>query len=398
MAKKTKTSDAVQEQKIVTKYDKKVQRRKEEEKRAKRNRKITVFTAAAVAAAVIICIILGSVSNYNRIHKEYISVDNDPISQIEFDFYYALSKSNLLNTTLYGTMTYESYFASYMGYDSSKADAKQTYGSTDYTWYDYFANGTVTTIKEFKAVLKAADEAGFAYDTAQEDYDTFIADLSSDAESNGVSLKEYYKNVFGSHATEKNLKESIQEYLKAIAYQEQLETELAATDEEVAAYYQENKADYDTVDYRSFVIKAETADDTDSMEAAKKKAEEMAAAVTDEASFVQLCSQYATEEEKDTYAEDSASLTSNASKSSLDTDIADWLFAEGRTAGEVTTVEDTTNSQYTVLYFVKRSYDSSNDEVIATKLLSESYSELISGYTDEMTVGNKRNRIKMLTE
>lgn len=398
MAKKTKTSETAQEQKIVTKYDRKVQRRKEEERKAKRNHDITVFTSVAVAAAVIICIILASISSYNRIHKEYISIDNDPISQIEFDFYYAVAKSDMLNTTLYGTMTYESYFTSYMGYDSSKADAKQSYASTENTWYDYFANATVTKIKEFKALIKAADAAGFTYDTAQEDYDSFVEGMNTQAANSGLSLKEYYKETFGGHATEKNLKESIQTYLKAVAYQEQLQTEFAATDEEITAYYNENKADYDTVDYRSLAIKAETADDTASMEAAKKKAEEMAAAVTDEASFAELCKQYAAEDEKEKYADTTASLNSGVSKASLNTELADWLFAEGRTAGEVTVIEDTANLQYTVLYFVNRSYDSANNETIASQLLSQRYNELITGYTEEMTVENKKNRIKMLAE
>ena len=61
-------------------------------------------------------------------------------------------------------------------------------------------------------------------------------------------------------------------------------------------------------------------------------------------------------------------------------------------------IEDTDNSQYTVLYFVKRSYDSANDETIGYQLLSQKYSDLITGYTDNMTVENVRNRIKMLSK
>ena len=45
------------------------------------------------------------------------------------------------------------------------------------------------------------------------------------------------------------------------------------------------------VDYRSFTITAETAGDTASLAAAKTKADAMAAAVTDEASFAQACTQ-----------------------------------------------------------------------------------------------------------
>lgn len=101
-----------------------------------------------------------AVSNYTKVHKKFIEVDNTPVSQIEFDFYYGVAKSDLLNSSLYGTMTYASYFTSYMGYDTGKSDASQKYASSDNTWYDYFANTAVTKIKEFKALNKAADDAG----------------------------------------------------------------------------------------------------------------------------------------------------------------------------------------------------------------------------------------------
>lgn len=80
-----------------------------------------------------------AVSNYTKVHKKFIEVDNTPVSQIEFDFYYGVAKSDLLNSSLYGTMTYASYFTSYMGYDTGKSDASQKYASSDNTWYDYFA-------------------------------------------------------------------------------------------------------------------------------------------------------------------------------------------------------------------------------------------------------------------
>ena len=53
-------------------------------------------------------------------------------------------------------MTYGDYYTSYMGYKTSQSDKSQEY-STDYTWYDFFANSAVSTIKETKALLKDAD-------------------------------------------------------------------------------------------------------------------------------------------------------------------------------------------------------------------------------------------------
>lgn len=125
-----------------------------------------------------------------------------------------------------------------------------------------------------------------------------------------------------------------------------------------------------------------------------------AAAVTDEASFAQACTQYAaTDEDKEKYADETASLSKSAKKSSVtNSSLADWLFTQDRKAGEVTVIEDTDNSAYIVAYFISRSYDESNNTTIANQLLSQKYNELITGYTDNMSVNNIKNRIKMLSE
>ena len=101
--------------------------------------------------------------------------------------------------------------------------------------------------------------------------------------------------------------------------------------------------------------------------------------------------------EKDTYESDDASLKSKTKKSSADNVIADWLFDSDRKAGDITVIEDKDNNQYYVVYFISRDYDSSNDTTIGQTVLSNKYSELIKGYTDNMKVDNKKNRIKMYT-
>lgn len=73
-------------EKVVTKYDRKMQKRKEAERKEAKRRFITKWVCIAVLAGVI----LGSGTaiglKLNGIYKDYIEVDNDKISQIEFDF------------------------------------------------------------------------------------------------------------------------------------------------------------------------------------------------------------------------------------------------------------------------------------------------------------------------
>ncbi len=400
MAKNNKNKqvqDSTENAKVVTKYDKKMQRRREEERKEARNKKIAIGSFWAIAALIVVIVAVNIWGNYNKIHNEFISVDDDKISGIEFDFYYQMTKQNMLRQTLYGSMTYADYFTSYMGYDTSKDDAQQKYSSTDNTWYDYFANMTVSTIKEDKALLKAADEAGYSYDKADEDYEEFQNNVSEAASDSGVSVSDYYKSAFGKNATESSIKEYVSEYLKAAAYQEKLQTDLAATDSEIKDYYEEHKDSYDDIDYRVFKIAAGSDDDT-AKEQAKNNANEMLEKITDEDTFAQMCKEYATDDEKATYEDSSASLKSNIKKSSAESAISDWLFDSERKAGDKTVIEDSDNNQYYVVYFINRDYDSSNDTSIANTVLSTKYSDLISSYTDNMKVDNKKNRIKMYSE
>ena len=396
-AKGSNASSNSTQEKIVTKYDKKVQKRKEQERKEALRKKI--FSVAATVIAVIIVAAAGTAVwlNYDKVHHKYIAVDGDPISQIEFDFYYSLTKQNILNQEIYTDMTYGTYFASYLGYDSSKSDSAQSYGSDGtYTWYDYFANNTLSTIMEYKALLKEADSRGYEY-SSDDDYNDFVEDFKSSAEAAGVSVSEYYKTVFGEHSTEKNLKGFICEYLKAAAFQDELRQELAPDTEEVAEYYQEHKDDYDTVDYRILDIAAETQNDSASLADAKTKAEEMMPKVTDEASFNTLCIEYAAD--PDTYSGDAdASLKTSASKSSIGGDTADWLFDGSRQTGDITVIENADQSKCSVVMFVQRSYDKDNDEAISQTILNQNYSDLITSYTENMSVENKSNRIKMYEE
>ena len=88
-------------------------------------------------------------------------MDNDKISQIEFDFYYGIAKTNSLNTTLYGSMTYGDYYSSYMGYKRSASQIRARNIQLIIHGMIIFANSAVSTIKETKALLEDADANGF---------------------------------------------------------------------------------------------------------------------------------------------------------------------------------------------------------------------------------------------
>ncbi|MCI8428355.1 MAG: hypothetical protein HFJ03_12620 [Lachnospira sp.] len=382
------TSNESRQEKVMTKYDRKVAKRKAERAREIRNKKIAVSVALLLCIGLVIGIGTAVGVNLYKIYYSYIKVDGNPVSEIEFDFYYSLSKNSMLNQNVSSDMTYAQYLQSYMGYDMTKSDKKQKY-SDNYTWYDYFANNGVTSLKQYKTLLKIADERGFEYTTAEEDYNEFIDQIKSEAESASMSFNAYYEEAFGKHASKSNTKAYVNDYLKAVAFRDSIDGELAATTEQVSAYYEEHKNDYDTVSYRYLDIKAADTDDV-SVQAAKSSADNMLEKITDEHSFIELCPGYATDSASEYTDDESKSLVSNATYASCETDIAEWLFDASRENGDKTLIEhDHGDSvpKYTVLFYIDRTNKKEDSTTaIENTLLDQNYSELIKPYMEAITV------------
>lgn len=255
--------------------------------------------------------------------------------------------------------------------------------------YEYFADNALTTIKEYKALIKDADNSGFDYTTGDDDYADFTKQISDAASESGKSVADYYKQSFGQYATEKNVKKYVMEYLKANAYQSKLTENMTATDDEVKEYYDEHKDTYDQVDYREFTITA--IDSTDGeMQQAKAKADEFVAGVSDEKSFIELCKRNAADGETK-YDTDEGSLHSNITSTGMDKGTSEWLLSDERKSGDVTVIENTSSHCYYILYFINKSYDGSKDETIASNVLNEKYSAYITKLTENMQT-NTYNR------
>ena len=248
MAKVNNKNVTGQSEKVVTKYDLKKQKRLEAQRREKRERKIAIVSTIIILAAIIITSVTVAVNNYIRVNKKYVVIDNEPVSEIEFNLYYSMAKTNVLNS-------YGSYLSYLYGYDSSKNDKLQNY-SDEQTWYDYFASMTVESIKSAKALLKIADEKNYEYTTYEEDLKEFNDQIKSGAEEASMTVNEYYKSLMGKNVTEKKIQKYLYNYLKSSYAQEMLEKDMSASDSEIDSYYNENKNNYDKVSYRVLEIAA----------------------------------------------------------------------------------------------------------------------------------------------
>ncbi len=395
------TSEVNTAQKVQTKYDRKMEARKQQKIKEQREEKITKVVTAAIgiglAAVVIISVAVSFISKNNALNGTYVKIGNHELSQVEYDYYYQTTVNNYL--TSYASIL------PYFGVDTSVDFEKQEYMGSGMTWKDMFDEMTVEQIKQNKAMVDDAQKTGFTYDAA-EDYAGFVSNIEQGAASAGLSVKQYYKETFGAYATEKNMEAFIKESLLAGAYYNELITQNAPAEDEIKAYYEENKQSYDRVNYRSFAFQAEIEEGAEedainaAMDAAEKKADAMLKERENGADFEQLCIENASEDAKTDYEDPQTEhcLSEGKNYSGItSTAVAVWLFEEGRTQGDLTVIRDDNAQVCYVVEFAERYFDEADNSAISNTIASQKAADYINGLVENYQVVDVKGELKYLT-
>lgn len=352
------------EQKVMTKYDRKVQKRKEEKEKEKKEERIST-TVGIVFLVALVCLVASfPIRTYLATHETYVVINGEEVNKVEFDYVYNTSKNNYI--TQYGS------YLSYFGLDTSKDLSTQMYSET-LTWKDYFEQNAVESLKQNKALMAEAKAAGFTYDTTDE-YNTFKETIKTSAAAAGVSDKEYVRSIYGSYATMGRIEEYVKNDMVMNAYYQKLQEDNAPSDDEIQSYYEENKATYDSVDYRLTTIEAdlptepteladpveETAADTTGTTdgtAAADSTQDTAYQPSDaEIAKAMEDARVLADDAEQTVAKD-GEAHENEKKSSVNYLISDWLFDDARKAGDTTVITNDNSHCYYVVAFEKRYLD-----------------------------------------
>ena len=352
------------EQKVMTKYDRKVQKRKEEKEKEKKEERISTAVGIVFLVALVCLVASFPIRTYLATHETYVVINGEKVNKVEFDYVYNTSKNNYI--TQYGS------YLSYFGLDTSKDLSTQMYSDT-LTWQDYFEQNAVESLKQNKALMAEAKAAGFTYDTTDE-YNTFKETIKTSAAAAGVSDKEYVRSIYGSYATMGRIEEYVKNDMVMNAYYQKLQEDNAPSDDEIQSYYEENKATYDSVDYRLTTIEAdlptepteladpveETAADTTgttdgtaatdtTQDTAYQPSDAEIAKAMDDAKVL-------ADDAEQTVAKD-GEAHENEQKSSVNYLISDWLFDDARKAGDTTVITNDNSHCYYVVAFEKRYLD-----------------------------------------
>lgn len=364
-------------EKIVTKYDRKVQRRKEEKEKARRDERIGKIIGIALIV-VLVCIVASfPIRNYLTINGTYIKVSGDAVSKVEFDYHYQVASSDYISQ--YGP------YLSYFGLDLSRDITTQMY-SENLTWGDYFEELAVDNLAREKALLKAAKEEGFTYDVTDE-YNEYREKLKEAASEAGTTVKNYVKELYGVYATESRVKSYVQNGMYLNAYLEQLSEQMKPGQEEIQEYYDNDKASYDSVDYRMLTVNAElptepteladpveetTEDESEGAEGEEKAYEPSEAEIE---AAMKLAKEEADQKEKTIRT--AGELNTNKKSASVTSAVREWLFDEQRTAGDTTVIEDANYHRYYVVSFEDRYLDQTPSVDLRMVITTEDNGEAI---------------------
>lgn len=352
-------------------------------KAAKKNNKKTYNPQAGkvagriIAVLLVVAIIAGvtafAVSYTGLVEKNRtaLTVGDVSVSQPEFAYYYSSGYQMVAN-----------YYASYVGYDTTKTPSSQTYSSAmgaipDFpedktpTWADFFTYYAENNLKYIKAFVKIADEKKITLDDSDlKKIEENISDLKSTAKGSNMSLNAYLRAAYGKGINEKLLRTILTEQTLAQKVETAKTDELKAsyTDKQVEKEYKKNTNDYSTISYRAYKFAAEKVKSEDgsseavndtTLAAAKKKADAFAKAVTDEKSFKALAADeekalknkdyklYVTDDSK-TLNEEVAYAT--LSQSASDSDFLKWAFDAKTEKGSTYVLKGT--EDYTVYMMV----------------------------------------------
>lgn len=350
--KETKDTEEKQK-KIVTKYDRKVQRRKEQKAKEERDRKIGKAVGIVLAVALVCFIASFPIRTFLTVKGTYITVDGKSVSRVEYDYYYNIAMSNYLNGQ--GAWLY------YMGIDLSGDLSKQMF-SEDMSFKDYFDEMAVELISQNKALAKEGRAAGFVYDTS-ENYKEYIKALREYVAEEGTTTKAYIRSVYGTYATESRVKPYVEEMMYANAYYDSVVGEMSFTQDEIQQYYEENKDDYDLIDFRLSSVFAELPKEPTELadpEATTAPAEGAETGETDsyepsEAEIAAAMEKARAEAENlEKTIKTEGEQTVGAAYSDVLYTLREWLFSEERKPGDTTVVEDATYNRYYVLAFEQR--------------------------------------------
>ena len=322
-----------------------VQRRAEEERQAKERRQrrrrrdrllsgVAVLAAGGVLAGVLAVTHHKKVTDPDYIWHHTIAAQSDETEITQAMMTYFINSSALNFATRYADQLDD------LGLDVDKPLGSQTcYLDRTRTWLQYFADAATESVNWMLGFAGEAKAQGLT-----------ISD--EDRAAIEKALARTTPTDYGEYVTEADVRACLELYYLASTQERAVNASLACSDEELEAYYEANKRKFLKADYASYAATFGDKGDYADIDAARAVAQELAAASTDEFEAKVKAALVASRVYSDETVDDGyvAECVNKAYSYKADDGFSDWLFADGRAAGDVTVVEsDSAVTVYRVL-------------------------------------------------
>lgn len=296
-------------------------------------------------------------SDYFRQNWAAVKIDNVKYSITDFNYYYQNAYMQYYNAlSSYGEA------ASSMLPDRSKSLKSQIYDkTTGETWAAFFEKAALEQMKADNKVYQEAVKAGYQLqDDDKKQIEADIGNLKTSVQMYGYpSLEAYLKAVYGRGMTEAAYRKDVERTFLIQSYAKHVMDSFTYTEDQLKAYYDENKDNYDSYAYRCFLVSANVnqdyADETAYQTAkdaavagASATANQYAKKISGEKSFLAAAEEY----DPEMYKDGDASKEERRGDQ-LDAAYSDWMKDASRKSGDVSAFKAADG--YYVVLFMNRS-------------------------------------------
>lgn len=339
------------------------------------------WAVGIVIAIAVAALLIWHAFFYGTANGTAATVGDQEFSTVEMTYYYNTVANNYINQA----QQYQAYGID-MGYDTSKSPAEQTYSEDEGTTYaDYFLDQALSQLQRTTILCEEAAKEGYTLSADGEKavQDNMTALYTYSVQSGAGSEESYLRAIYGSKMTKATFKDLLTQAILADEYAQHKSESFTYTDDQLNTYYNENKDNLDSYEYRYCYVNADfpeqetdedgnTVDLTDeqkqtAMDAAKTKADGMIAAVRSGTAFNTAAQDVLDETSAESYSDPEYNHKTDLG-SALTSTYQSWLTDGSRKAGDITAIE-VTDTGYCVVQFLGRKKDDNSYQTLTYRNL-----------------------------
>lgn len=329
---------------------------------------LTCIICGVIFLAVIVWAMVTKSANAMS-NKVAMTVGDEVVSGVELEYQYKDSILQFQNNY--------SDIIDILGVDFSADLSTQEYAEGQ-SWKDYFVDSAVSKLEQQYLLIAEAKANGV--ELSEDEKNAVISELDllkKALESYGYSFSSYIQSVYGEDISYSDFKEFNLSSTLAYNYSLDVIDGFEIADNRIDKYFEENKEDFETVDFHSYIfdytVPTDVAEgDTSYKDAAKAAADAALAAVTNADSFLDAMLANETDETSTV----TSTLSSSVKRNAVPEDLVEWLYDDARVAGDKTVIEIEDYSGYAVLYYVGGEENDSDYATVNVKYMLYALSDV----------------------